>query len=219
MRWSDRIVGIVLVGAVLGVSATAFALPQFARETKAACAACHANPAGGADLTDAGKGYKTEKKSPTGEAPVAEYVGVNKCRACHISQFKSWQASKHAKAFGMLKATSPEQLTAMAAALNVEVKGDPSTDDNCVVCHVTGFQLPGGFPGADSTKHAALSNVTCENCHGPGSKHVSAATADKKKFINRGAGAMLCAGCHTAAMSPAFKFEEYKAKIVHWKTK
>ena len=42
------------------VAAQLWAFPQFARDTKSACASCHANVAGGAALTDAGKAYKAD---------------------------------------------------------------------------------------------------------------------------------------------------------------
>lgn len=219
MRWGHRAVRWILIGTTLCVCTAAYAFPQLARETKAACASCHVNPAGGPALTAAGTSFKSDKKAPTGDAAAAEYVGVNKCKMCHASQYKVWQGSKHATAFATLQGSTPEKKAAVAAALKLELKGDASKDDNCVVCHVTGFQLPGGYPAADSAKTAAVMNVSCESCHGPGSKHVSAAMADKKKFINRSVGAAFCAQCHTAVTSPAFKFDEYYAKIAHPKAK
>lgn len=209
---------VIVAGLTAAVAASVHAFPQYARETKAACAACHVIPAGGHELTDAGKAYKAEKKAPTGDAPVAEYVGVNKCKMCHIKQYTAYKTHAHAHAFATLQGGDAEKQKAMATALKVELKGSPAKDENCVVCHVTGFQLPGGYPSADTAKTAALVNVTCESCHGPGSKHVAAAMADKKKFINKNVSAEMCTQCHTAATSPNFKFDEYKAKIVHWKT-
>jgi mono/diheme cytochrome c family protein len=38
----------------------------------------------------------------------------------------------------------------------------------CVGCHVTGYERPGG---SSVTHVAQLENVQCEECHGPGSKH------------------------------------------------
>jgi mono/diheme cytochrome c family protein len=205
---------LVAAATVLAVAVNAWAFPEFARQTKAACIGCHANPAGGALLTDAGKAFKADHtKVPTVSGP--EYVGVNKCRMCHIKQHKAWLGTKHATAFKMLKSAPDTSVARMAAALEVRLEGKPADNDACVVCHVTGFKLPGGYPVADSSKTAAVANVTCEACHGPGAKHVAAPLAEKKKFINRGVTANMCTQCHTAATSPTFKFDEYKLRGVH----
>ena len=115
----------------------------------------------------------------------------------------------------MLKAADPKVVADMSARLKVELKGPAETTDACVSCHVTGFGLPGGYPAADSARTAAVTNVTCESCHGPGSKHASASLAEKKKLINRNVTAKMCTQCHTAAMSPKFNFEEFKKLGVH----
>jgi hypothetical protein len=80
---------------------------------------------------------------------------------------------------------------------------------------VTGYQLAGGYPAADSVKSAALSGVTCENCHGPGSLHVAAPAAEKKKFTNKSASAAMCMQCHTPVATPGFKYEEFVKRGVH----
>ncbi len=192
------------------------AYPSFARETKAACVVCHSNPAGGAELTDAGKTYKAEKKA-TGKADVkgADYVGINKCKMCHLKEYKSWSETKHAMAMAGLQKADPKVAAEMATKVKVEIKGSPDKTDGCVMCHVTGFHLAGGFPAADSAKTAAVTNVTCEACHGPGSKHVAAATAEKKKMINTKPSANMCMQCHTSETSPKFNFDEYKKRGVH----
>ncbi len=209
------VVTVLMVAVAVAAATRGWAFPQFARDTKAACVACHANPAGGADLTDAGKAYKADPTKPPAAAAGAEYVGANKCRMCHSKQHKAWLETKHAKALQMLKAADSTKVAAMSALLKVEITGTAAQTDGCVKCHVTGFQLPGGYPAADSARAAALSAVGCEACHGPGSKHVVAAIADKKKLINRNVTAKLCTQCHVAAMSPKFNFEEWKKKGTH----
>jgi mono/diheme cytochrome c family protein len=201
-------------GLILAAAVNAWAFPEFARKTKAACAACHTNPAGGAALTDAGTAFKADPtKVPTGTGP--DYVGENKCRMCHIKQHKAWLETKHATALEALVSGPDSTIAKMATALGVELKGKAVDNDACVVCHVTGFKLPGGYPAADSAKTAAVMNVTCEACHGPGSKHVTAPLAEKKKFINRAVTANLCTQCHTTATSPNFKFDEFKTRGTH----
>jgi hypothetical protein len=205
------------VGAwALAASHPAWAFPAFAHETKAACEACHTNVAGGPGLTDAGKAFQADHaKAPSAEAKANDYVSVNKCKTCHSKQYKAWQTTDHAHAMMSLAKADEKTVAERAAALKVEVKGHANESTDCVRCHVTGFELPGGFPAADSTKSAALSNVTCESCHGPGGKHVTASMADKKKFINVAVNEAMCKQCHTPEMSPKFNFEEYKKKGVH----
>ena len=41
---------------------------------------------------------------------------------------------------------------------------------DCVSCHVTGYEQPGGSTVTHVDK---LKDVQCEVCHGPGSKHVA----------------------------------------------
>jgi len=217
MRRKSLVLGILVTGIALSLALHAWAYPEFARQSKLACATCHANPAGGADLSDAGKAYKADMtKAPAASAAkAAEYLGVNKCKMCHLKQYKAWQETKHANALVFLQKADAKVAADMAAKLKVELKGPAAQNDACVSCHVTGFKLAGGYPAADSAKTAAVSNVTCEACHGPGSLHVAAPMADKKKFISKAVGANMCTQCHTAVMSPAFKYEEYKLRGVH----
>ena len=112
---------------------------------------------------------------------------------CHSPVYKSWVETKHASAFKAL--------------------ADKQSDKNaeCIVCHVTGYNLTGGYPeNADNLK-----NVTCEGCHGPGSLHMSAKKDDKKKMINGKPGEKLCRSCHNEKQSPKFNFEEYSKKGIH----
>ena len=149
MRRAISLAAFLAVGAwVVFVTHQVWAVPRFARETKAACAACHTNPAGGADLTGAGKAYKGDAAKATVPTDVkgAEYVGSNKCKMCHLREYKSWQATRHAGAFAALEKADTSVVAQMAAKLKVEVTGPASQEDACVQCHVTGFQLAGGFP-------------------------------------------------------------------------
>src|SRR5262245_19799595 len=76
-----------------------WAFPSYARQTKAACAACHVKPSGGADLTEVGKKYKADPATavPAG-VKGAESVRINKCKMCHSKEFMAWHATPHAKA-------------------------------------------------------------------------------------------------------------------------
>jgi hypothetical protein len=105
-----------------------------------------------------------------------------------------------------------------------------------VKCHTTGYGEAGGYP-ADPKKDeaagklaAAMSNVGCESCHGPGSLYVKFKTAeveknkdvkftwdDLAKYGLTKPDAIVCAKCHNdqAPTKPAepFKFEDAKAKV------
>jgi len=215
-RWI-RIAAVLALMSWVGLATQqARAYPSVARTTKAACAACHVSPAGGVELTDAGKAYKADNtKVPAGDVTGAEYIGSNKCKMCHMKEYKSWSETRHAKALENLAAAGADTVKATAAMLKVELKGAADKADECVVCHTTGFHLAGGYPAADSTLNANVAFVGCEGCHGPGSLHKAAAKEDKKKTINRGVTENLCKSCHTPEMSPKFAFADYKAKGVH----
>jgi len=87
----------------------------------------------------------------------ASYVGVELCGTCHQSQRKFWDQTAHAGAY--------ETLSKQHKEFNLD----------CVGCHVTGYSKPGGTTVTHVDK---LTDVQCEVCHGPGSKHV-ASPADK----------------------------------------
>ena len=195
---------------------TARAFPRFARATSMSCATCHVCVAGGADLNEAGKAFKADStKVPAANVAGSDYVSNKKCRVCHLAEYKSWQDTPHAKSLEVLKSGDPKKIEEMATRAGVKLTGPASENEVCLSCHVTGYKLPGGYPAADSLKNAALSFVTCEACHGPGGAHVMAEKAVKKQYINGTVTEAMCRQCHTPAMSPDFKFTEYKAKGVH----
>ena len=84
----------------------------------------------------------------TPEQPI--YVGVDACTSCHAPARAVWDATPHAHAYSTLSSQYKE--------FNLE----------CVSCHVTGYERPGGSTVTHVDK---LQNVQCEVCHGPGSKH------------------------------------------------
>jgi len=173
----------------VAVATQLWAYPDVARQTKTSCITCHANVAGGAGLSAAGTAFKADGKAPAAStAKAAEYVGVNKCKMCHMKQHKAWAETPHAKAWAGLKNADAKKAAEMAAAFKVELKGAPTATDDCVSCHVTGFQL--------------------------GSLHVTAPMAEKKKFIAK-ATEKMCKQCHVPAASPDFVFADYAKRGVH----
>lgn len=123
-----------------------------------------------------------------------EYVGAEKCKSCHGYEYDKWSQKNHASAYATLEDVGSEY------------------DPECVVCHVVGFDYESGFISPEKTP--GLKDVGCENCHGPGSKHVSswgsAELGDPK---------MDCLNCHTPEHSGEYAGhqQEYFEKIVHWR--
>lgn len=119
------------------------------------------------------------------------YVGSQACVGCHPDAARVWKPTKHAQAYATL-----------------EAKGKQYHLD-CVTCHVTGWQQPGGVCRIDDVD--GRDEVGCESCHGPGWKHTQMPVKD---HIRRGREANTCTGCHDHENSPSFEFESYLAKIV-----
>jgi len=148
-------------------------------------------------------------------APKNDYVGANKCKMCHMKEAKAWAETKHAHALVNLAATTPEKLKAMNELLKTDVKDHPETNEACVKCHVTGYKLAGGYPGADSLKTAVVAFVGCEACHGPGSAHMAIPMSDKegRRKTMPLPTVEACQKCHTEAISPKFDFADRSQKV------
>ena len=130
------------------------------------------------------------------------FVGVGGCVECHEDAVAFWTQTKHARAYPTL----------------VGVEKQFSLD--CIRCHVTGWQQPGGVCRIDRTqlggpgiqeKGVGRRDVQCEDCHGPGSNHVKDATG---AFIQREVPEAACVRCHEAANSPHFDDAKYRPYIV-----
>ena len=133
----------------------------------------------------------------------ATFVGAETCKKCHPNTFQFWSETEHAHAFETLKH---------------DPKPNTIYDAECVSCHTTGFEYNSGWHSQEATPH--LAGNQCENCHGPGSKHVSdPENVEFKKAITVNAGQAntsgLCYRCHDAENSLHFEFAKYWDKIVH----
>lgn len=153
--------------------------------------------------------------SAASDTAAAQYLGNHKCRICHSKQFKTWQTTVHAAALTNLVKADSAAIKAMARKLGVKLKGPAHQLDDCLKCHVVGLRQPGGYPSPDSTAHANLAAVGCESCHGPGSRHMTAAEGQHKATIQRGASQAMCRTCHTAQTSPKFDFATYRKTGIH----
>jgi hypothetical protein len=91
------------------------------------------------------------------------YQGTQKCKKCHIKQYKGWSQTKMAKAFELLK---PGVRAEEKKSVGLDPEKDYTKDETCIPCHTTGYGKSGGFTSLEETPE--LVGVGCEVCHGPG---------------------------------------------------
>jgi hypothetical protein len=113
-----------------------------------------------------------DRLPPAAGPDEASYVGIAACSTCHPSERKFWEGTRHAHAYATLASQFKEY--------NLD----------CVGCHVTGYEKPGGSAVAHVD---GLQNVQCEVCHGPGSRHVK---SPSKATIVGSPAPSLCISCH-----------------------
>jgi len=121
------------------------------------------------------------------------YTGSGACKGCHGYEYDKWSTKAHAHAYATLQRVGSEY------------------DPECVVCHVVGMDYESGFITPELTGN--LTDVGCENCHGPGSRHVDSGGAQPC-----GRPRSDCMDCHTPDHSHYMGNEEaYFQKIIHWR--
>jgi 2',3'-cyclic-nucleotide 2'-phosphodiesterase (5'-nucleotidase family) len=103
-----------------------------------------------AKVNDYNKEAFKDRKPRPAEDGKASFIGVEECTLCHEEERDVWDKTPHAKAYETL------------------VKDHKEFNLDCVGCHVTGYDLPGG---STVTHVDRLEAVGCEVCHGPGSLH------------------------------------------------
>ena len=151
------------------------------------------------------------------KAAQGEFVGAEKCGACHEAEYDTWKKSGHARATRTLVGLDPPR----------------QFDPECLACHVTGWHAQACFPyesgylGLQSTPK--LAGVGCENCHGPGGAHAVAETgADKARqqaqqaairLTQAEAKRLVCVRCHDVTNSPDFEFDAYWPDVAHGQEK
>ncbi len=144
-----------------------------------------------------------------------EYVGIKKCKMCHMKIYKSWQKTSHAAALETLKpGVAPEA----KQKAGLDLQKDYTQDATCLGCHTTG---PEQQPG-----------IQCEACHGAGKAYSSSKIMNRSKWkldpekhhemavhagLNVKPDETTCVVCHNAT-SPTFKpfdFKERYEEIKH----
>ena len=85
--------------------------------------------------------------NPQAQAVKAEkFLGAETCKRCHSSEYEQWASSAHARAYSSLQSDHGMEFS-----------------QECVGCHVTGYQEPNGFVSATAMR-PDLKNVQCEAC-------------------------------------------------------
>jgi hypothetical protein len=151
------------------------------------------------------------------------YVGHNKCKKCHIKEYKSWEGTKMANALESLK---PGNAVEAKTKHGLDPAKDYSAEAKCLKCHTTGHGHEGGYQvPAEGDKAAErlaknTAGVGCEACHGPGSKSLdvfeeifkSKRTYKVDELHAVGLtkmGPEACTGCHNEE-SPTFEGFDYE---------
>ncbi len=164
----------------------------------------------------------------------ATYIGVKKCKSCHFKQWNSWRKTKMAQTFEVLK---PGVRGEEKTKLKFDPDKDYTKDPACLDCHTSGYGMPGGYiipaEGDSEAQDQAEDNagVTCEGCHGPGSKSVEIQEdikenkrpytfAELRAVGFHKAGVRSCTPCHNAGdpgKDPGYHFpyEEKREEDQH----
>ena len=147
----------------------------------------------------------------------AQFVGAEVCSECHTQAYDKWSQTGHSHAFESLITGREGKQEGWISRIY---------DPECIACHVVGWHpqdivpYDNGFVDQETTPQ--FKNVQCENCHGPGSRHVELAENDEVKLKKNEmivtleeAKSRLCYGCHDLDNSPGFDFDTYWPKMEH----
>jgi hypothetical protein len=127
-------------------------------------------------------------QAPEPPPGTAGYAGIEECGYCHRDAVNFWKESRHALAWETL------------------VRDHKEYNYDCISCHVTGWDRPGGSTLAHNE---GLRDVQCETCHGPGSIHIDYDGKESPKTMLRSPPESLCVTCHNEEHSDTFDFEAY----------
>ncbi len=161
-----------------------------------------------------------ETEPPIKHSSGAKFVGTKACAGCHPKAFAVWEKSDHAHAYDSLIKGRPELKHRWVSRIH---------DPECLACHTTGWhaqdvlRFDTGFESKEKTPH--LLHNGCENCHGPGSRHIQLVEAGEMEAANKEVRLTLadakkshCVTCHDLDNDPHFNsesFDSYWQKIKH----
>jgi hypothetical protein len=138
-----------------------------------------------------------------------DYVGIKKCKMCHMKIYKSWQKTSHATALEKLKPGAAPEARQKAG---LDLQKDYTQDATCLGCHTIG---PDQQPG-----------IQCEACHGAGKAYSSSKIMNRKKWradpdkyhemaahagLNSKPDEKTCMTCHNDT-SPTYKPFDFKIR-------
>jgi hypothetical protein len=119
------------------------------------------------------------------------YVGSEVCGACHPSEAAQWKTTAHAHAWSTLVGEHRQH------------------EADCWTCHSTGAHDPRG----PKNSAAAIQDVGCESCHGPGRAHVGNPTGVD---MVREVPTSTCTTCHDAKNDMGrFVEATYRPRVEH----
>lgn len=145
-----------------------------------------------------------------------KYIGAPKCKLCHNKpatgdQYGVWQTKLHSNA---MKSLSSELSMEYAKKNGI---ADPAKDMKCLKCHSTYYAIDASMRGGINPNEG----VSCETCHGPGSKYKSQAIMVSRE-ASLAAGLIipdkaLCEKCHNPEnpFHKPFNYTEALKKIAH----
>ena len=161
-----------------------------------------------------------ELEPPIKHSSGSKFVGSKACAACHTKAFAVWENSDHAHAYDSLIKGRPELKDRWVSRIH---------DPECLSCHVTGWHAQDVLRYASGFESKAKSSLLlhngCENCHGPGSKHIQLIDAGDNEAAKKEVRLTLdeakknhCVTCHDSDNDPKFNskaFDSYWEKIKH----
>ncbi|MEM9489894.1 MAG: multiheme c-type cytochrome [Myxococcota bacterium] len=133
-----------------------------------------------------------DTKPPAPAEGKASYVGIGECEMCHSEAVEFFAKTGHAGAWETLE------------VVNKQFNYD------CISCHVTGWDQPGG---STLSVNEHLRDVQCEVCHGPGSIHAEEGGGDEPRTVVLSPPESLCVTCHNQEHSDTFQFQAYLRNV------
>jgi hypothetical protein len=170
------------------------------------------------------EGFRGLEVNPATHPSGRTFVGTESCAECHSTAFEVWKGTPHAHA--------TQSLVHPGERSDIPRHFDPE----CLSCHVTGWNAKKYYPYESGylslEKTPLMAENGCENCHGPGSRHVAAENGDieadqalltslrEEMRLPLAQAQDKCLECHDLDNSPNFHrdgaFEEFWEQVKHY---